>query len=381
MNIQSIAYPRQFAQPNANKSNNNSFRYGLTMASPLLKDTVSFQGTPKGANKTWEVNLELAKLVRKRLNESFKQVKKFMDTTFDDLVATEKYPKNPIAEVAYRLKLDTSIKEKTGSRKWRNADEIMENMTDLIGAKIVMRDPNKNKVDAVLDRFVTLIKSGKLELLEIENKRPMVVKGLSGREAAQYDYASLECLNKMIDIQESVWKKAQKGRKAPKVRHNLENDFTDANYCAIHFLFRLPGKNGATFELQLMGNDTNAVKKIDDIVWKKLDGKNPEGLSSEFNELFAPLSDPKFFEAEPNSKEIVEQAKNKFNKYRGELFLFQRNKDALPYSKKKKKEIFLPLQYKLFPTDIELKYNITSSDFDYNNIRDILARKKKVSKQ
>ena len=375
MNITAIKFFNPVLNTKQQENNNYQKRFNLTMASPLQKDTVSFKGTPKGANRAWDVNYGLAKDLNKALKEEFRKVEKFMNSTFDDLVATEKYPKNPISQIKARLKSDTSIQEKTGTRQWKNVEEILENMTDLIGAKIVVRDAAKNRVDSVLDRFIPLIKSGKIELLEIENKRPAIVKGLSDSEAARYDYASLDCLKKMIDIQEAKWKQIYKGKKRPKVNQNLENDFTNANYSAIHFLFRLPGKHSATFELQLMGDDVNAVKNIDDVVWKKLDGKNSSGFNEKFDKLFAPLTDPKFFENEPNGKEIVKAARDKFNKYRGDLFLFHREKDALPYTKKKKQQVFLPLQAKLFPTDIEIKYNISSSDFDFNNIAEILAKK------
>lgn len=377
MNITAIRFFNPVLNTKQQENKNYQKHFNLVMASPLEKDTVSFKATPKGANRACDISYGLAKDLNRALKEEFRRVEKFMNSTFDDLIATEKYPKNPISQIKARLKSDTSIQEKTGTRQWNSVEEILDNMTDLIGAKIVVRDAAKNTVDSVLDRFIPLIKSGKIELLEIENKRPKIVKGLSDNEAARYDYASLDCLRKIIDIQETKWKQIYKGKKRPKVNQNLENDFTNANYSAIHFLFRLPGKHSATFELQLMGDDVNAVKSIDDVVWKKLDGKNSSGFNEKFDKLFAPLTDSKFFENEPNGEEIVKAARDKFNKYRGELFLFHREKDALPYSKKKKQQVFLPLQMKLFPTDIEIKYGISSSDFDFNNISEILSKKAK----
>ena len=93
------------------------------------------------------------------------------------------------------------------------------------------------------------------------------------------------------------------------------------------------------------------------------------------------MINPKFFaeETENEAKELIKNAKDKFNQYRREMFLFQRMKADMPYSKKtaKKKEQFLPIQYQLFPSDIELKYGISSLDFDYNNIAKILERGRK----
>ncbi len=376
MNIPSITGFKLLPQNSEIRKQNadNRSLFGLRMASPLNIDTVSFTGTPKGADKAWEVSKITAKSVRKKLQAPANRVFRFVENTFNDLVANEKYPKNPLTEISCRLKSETSIAEKTGSRKWVNADEIVKHMTDLIGAKLVLRDSNKAKVDAVLDRFIPLIKSGKLELLEIENKRPIEIKGLEGSQAAQYDYASLEFLKKMTQIQNDIWKK---GGKKQKVKTRLEDDFTDANYCAIHFLFRLPGKTPATFELQVLGNNVNEAKHIDDIVWKKLNGKNSADSNPDFDKLFEPFVNKKFFAEEPNAKEIVDEAKAKFNKYRSEVFLVQRKKEPLPFSKRKKTEVFSPLMYKLFPSDIEIKYKLSSSDYDFNMLQKTLLRGKK----
>ena len=369
----------RLAAPNYETTKQNNInKFGLRMSSPLQADTVSFTGTPKLANKQWEISKEAARTVRRKLTSSAQKVENFMQNSFGDLVANEKYPKNPLSEIGFRLKSIDSIAEKTGSRQWSSIEEVLKEMTDLIGAKLVFRDATRNKVDAVLDRFIPLIKSRKVELLEVENKRPIIVKNLPEYQASEFDYASIDFLNKMISIQNDVWKK---GGNKQRVKKRLDDDFTKANYCATHFLFRLPGKTPVTFELQVLGNNVNEAKHIDDIVYKKLDGKNSSESNPEFDKLFEPLTNKKFFIKEPNAKEIVENAKEKFEKYRGEVFIFQRRKEPLPYHKKKPVELFLPLPYKLFPSDIEIKYGISSADFDYNNLNKVLQRgKKKVTK-
>ncbi len=374
MNIQQISnfIPKLAVGNNQNSNKSITTNFGLKMSSPLARDTVSFKGTPKVADKAWEINKATAMKIRKKLEPKAKRVFDLIDNTFGDLVATPKEPDGPILEIGKRLKSVGSIAEKTGSRQWINANEIIENMTDLIGAKIVLRDSNKATVDSVLSRFIPMIKSGTIELLEIENKRPAIVKGLPEADAAKYDYASINMLKKMANAQNAVWKK---GGNNSKVATKLDNDFTNANYCAIHYLFRIPGRNAVTFELQVLGNNTNKAKHVDDAVYKIMDGKNPSTTSDEFKNLFAPLAkDGKFFEKEPNAQEIVKNARDLFNKYRGEVFLFQRTKADMPYSKKKVKEQFLPIPYRLFPEDIERRYGISSYDFDFNNIAKIQQR-------
>ena len=72
-----------------------------------------------------------------------------------------------------------------------------------------------------------------------------------------------------------------------------------------------------------------------------------------------------------------EDAKNAIDAYRGEVFLFQRNKAVATVSKNKnKKEHFLPISHRVFPPEIEMKYKIHSEDYDFNNLYNILQRGK-----
>lgn len=49
-------------------------------------------------------------------------------------------------------------------------------------------------------------------------------------------------------------------------------DFTEVNYPAIHFLFKLPGET-RPFELMIMGKNVNAYKDLDDKLFKILNNK------------------------------------------------------------------------------------------------------------
>lgn len=411
MNIQTITslVPKTVMYDSKVNNGQITTNFGLKIDAPIKQDTLSFQGakvskvtkkcvnilkhtvensetavaenngiTNKVAAKTLEINRTTATAIYNKNLRTMQKVDDFFYNTFGDLVADAKNPNNPILKISCRPKSKNSIIEKTGSREWKSINEILENMTDLKGGKIVLRDSDKKTVDGVLDRLIPAIKSKSIELLEIENKRPKAVKGLPENEASKYDYASINMLEKLIDIQNEAWRK---GGSKEKVAAHLTDEFTPANYCAVHFLLRIPGVPNSTFEFQLMGHNTAIAKDIDDVVYKKLDGKNPANCPDAFNALFEPLINPKFFaeETENEAKELIKNAKDKFNQYRREMFLFQRMKADMPYSKKtaKKKEQFLPIQYQLFPNDIELKYGISSLDFDYNNIVKILERGKK----
>lgn len=373
MNIQKISsfIPKFAAADNSSNNKGIVTNFGVKITSPLQYDTVSFKSTNKVAAKAMEVNRETALRIHRRLIPQAQEAFSYIDNLFGDLVVSTKEPKNPILKIAKRLKSVDSIKEKTGSRNWVKTEEILavDGMTDLIGMKFELRDSNKSVVDSVLGRFIPEIKAGRSEILEIECKRPGVVKGKEEHEANKYDYANMSMLKKLVSTQNESWKKG--GRKQ-KISPNIPIDYTPANYCATHFLIRIPGKKPIVFELQVMGDNMNKGKHVDDPVYKELAGKEPKGVTKDFKKLFEPLTNPRFFEAEgeERAKEIVENAKSTFKKYRGEVMLYQREKADMPYTGKKgrHKEMFLPIPYKLFPSDIEVKYGISSLDFDYNNI-------------
>lgn len=411
MRIQAITnlIPQTSAQTNT-KDSNVMTNFGLKLNNPIEKDTVSFKQshkiskitkqagrilskevkaieetavesngiTNKLAAKSKEINRPTAMAIRAKILMSAQKVEKYLSTTFGDLIADAKHPNNPIHSIGFRVKGINSIVEKTGSRELINAKEIFADMTDLIGGKITLRDSDKRTVDGILDRLIPDIKSKRIELLEIENKRPKVVKGQEEHEASKYDYASISMLKKLIEVQNST---LRKGGSKQKVSAHLTDEYTPANYCAVHLLMRIPNVPNSTFELQIMGHNMDMAKKVDDKVYKKLDGKNPADCSEEFHKLFEPLINPKFFarETEARAKELTQNAKNTFNKYRAKMFLFQREKPDMSYSKKtaRRKEQFLPIKYQLFPSDIELKYGISSLDYDYNNIAKIIEREER----
>ena len=375
MNILQVNNLQNFNNIWFNKRNNSvEQKYGLKMADPLSKDTVSFKATSKAAQKALEANRSTVKNVRAAMQDSYKKINRMIDNLFADLEASEKYPKNPLSKISCRLKSEDSIKEKTGTREITSFDEITATMTDIIGTKLTIREPNKSVVDGILGRFIPLIKSGKLELLEIENKRPEIVKGLPESEASIYDYASADFLNMFADIQDTCHKK---GGSKKRVTRHIDDDFTKANYCAIHFLFRVPGKRPVVFECQVIGENVDKAKTIDDGLYKKLNGKNFANSTPKFDALFEPFTNPNFFAGEENAEKIVEDAKKAINDYRGEVFLFQRNKAVSTVTKNKnKKEHFLPISHRVFPPEIEMKYKISSEDYDFNNLYNILQKGK-----
>ncbi len=332
---------------NFQRTNNMYQNYGLRLSSPISCDTVSFgskktalKGIEKAAKQVCErtnktVNAEdkkhgatyaLAKEVHDYATLRHKKVVRFFENIFKDLVATEKEPNNPILKIGDRVKSADSIHGKSRARHWSDFDTIVDKMEDINGLKIVLnKGVTKAETDSILDRLISYINSGALELLEVENKRPWAVHGLPENKAGKYDYASVNKLRKLIDIQSGLWNSKKNSAKYADAlarlnkckEETLTKDMKEGNnYSAVHFIFRLPGKNPTKFELQVIGSEVDKVKHVDDVVWKYLDGKN------------APA---KYNPIRPMIEEMTQEenisARKEFDRYRADLFLSQREKE------------------------------------------------------
>lgn len=338
-----------FSAVNANNTRNNSnTRFGLKMTAPLTCDTVSFGATKKNVtneDKKYGVNLKTAKEVHNEALLMQPKVREFADKTWGKYLVTQDNPKNSILKIADRCKSPLSIKEKSETRHLNNKKEIFEKITDLNGMKLVMRDASKDAVDKVLMELVLPIRKGEVELIEIENKRPIATKYKQGAEARKYDYASYEILKGLERLQNQENKKTTK-RKNKKVRVDMD-DYTDTNYSAIHMLLRLKGEK-RPFELTIMGADVNQLKDLDDKLFKILNGKDVEDKYKPIKKLVKPLT-----------KEGNEDLLEKFNNYRADAFLFQRNKAPSSFAMQDKPVHFLPLSEDLDPRlDLTELYNL-----------------------
>ncbi len=347
MNIPQIMGLRFTPQVSENRVKNNSCNYGLTMTKPLAYDTVSFGATAKMLNSRTEgISLQVARNVSKAAEPMQEKIQKFMNGLFGDLVATELNPKNPVLKICGRVKTPKSIVEKSATRQYNCKAEVLDFMTDLNGAKIVFRDGRKKVVEKVLSRFLQPIEKGEIELIEIENKRPKATLKMKRSAKEQYDYASIDFLEKLQRAQEEKWESLG-AREERLVRFDM-SDITDINYPAIHFLLKFP-EELRPFELMVMGKDVNDIKELDDKLFKILNNKDIDKKYKPLVDVVKPLM-------EPGNQQYLE----KMNQYRGDAFLFQREKepnafvgalDTPPY--------FLPLKYNLPPVyDLNNLYRI-----------------------
>ena len=332
-----------------------SYNHNFSLTQPLAHDTVTFSGkykkakslkqgikkltetvgTPKEliigkkgdtsniAVEFSDVPMDMAKKVYKAAKPEQIKIDNYIKDLFQDMLVTKYNPQNAIVEIKGRVKSDFSIREKALTRKWFTKDKILKNMTDLNGEKIILRDGKRECVHGVLERIIKEIEAGRLELVEIENKRPIITKSMEGREALKYDYTEIEVLDKMVNCMK---------KKHPKKRVLYKPvDYTESNYPGLHFLFKFP-KAERCFEVQLMGYDVALYKDLDDIIYKILGNKKVDPKYDRIVEKIKKLN-------EPQNAEIKEG----FNKYRSNVFYIQRRKAPHIRCDEKYTEYFLPI--------------------------------------
>lgn len=332
--------------------------FGLKMQEPIKTDTLSFKATAKMLQSRSQggVSLSVAKSISKAAEPMQKKAEAFLNDLLGDLVATELNPNNPIYKIGGRVKTPKSIVEKSATRQYNSKSEVLDFMTDLNGTKIVMRDARKKTVEEILTRLINPIQKGEIELLEIENKRPNITKRLKGIDKEKYDYASSDFLEHLQRIQETKWESLN--LKEPRRVHLDQNDLTEVNYSAIHFLLKLPGEP-RPFELMLMGKDVNDIKELDDKLFKILNNKDIDKKYKPLVDIVKPLM-------EPGNKQYLE----KFNQYRGDAFIFQREKDPNTFfTPENTPSYFLPLKYNLPPA------------YDLNNLNRIMLECEQTAKR
>ena len=353
-------YKTAFFNLNNNPPRATYPNFGLKMPAQLNCDTVSFGAvTPKiRGSHINDIPRPTAKKIYDVAVKRQKRIEVLFNELFGDMVATEYLPYNPIKELKGRPKKVNSIIDKVTTlienfgTKWEKKDYILENLTDLNGMKIILRDGSRKSVNTILERFSKAIKEGKLELVEVENKRPSATQGKKRFNAEKYDYATVERVQEFVSNAE----KHQKN----KVNYKSDKpDYTEVNYTALHFLFKIPGTK-YSFEVQLMGHDVSIYKDLDDIFYKILNGKNVDPKYQKIIDIIAPLNDI-------GNTVIKEQ----FNRYRGNVFLFQREK--APHIGKHT-EYFLPIKD-------EIKDPIMREKLDMNNLYKIFLECQEEAKK
>ena len=336
MNVQKINHVQNSHAQIMITNNRTAFQYtnyGIQLKQPMVADTISFKAktakvskeikaalarkearrlrdlkqiaeaknTPakthqtkkslKGEERKQGIPMSNAKQVREIILAPQKQIHNFMNRIFGDLKISSLSPKNILFDFSDRAKSALSIKEKSSTREWNSIKEVLSNMTDLNGAKIVMNyKTGKAETEAALDRLIPLIKTKQIILHEIELQRPGSIKSYdSETEKEKFDYVTRAFLDKLEDAQEEVINGLETNADKIVLIDRPLPKYTKRNYCALHLILQLNEKNSRPFELQIMGARMAKGKPLDDEGYKYFEGKEIGKQYAKLIELWEPL--------------------------------------------------------------------------------------------
>lgn len=359
LSVNSFKFNTLFGNNNSQSSTLAMPRFGLTMPKPLSKDTVSFNGISP-SKKMIKMNAGIPKrdAITAHLSATNVQpeITNYFKKLFEPITTSKTTPLNPVEDVRGRAKGILSIWEKANTKELDTLEKVYLNMTDLNGVKVVLRDGSDKSVGMALATLMAGITSGALILEEVEVKRPLSAKDLKKSEIAKYDYVAPYEMMKFVNEAKNISGKD--------VKYDLDTDYTCSNYTAVHFLFKFPSASRG-FELQMMGHDVSLFKGMDDIFFKILDNKKVDQEFKPIEKLIKPLM-----------RKQNDLYLEKFNKYRADSFLFQREKEPRT-STGEVAEFFLPLKYDIpyqkLISDKDYQflaetYGIIGNPYDFNNI-------------
>lgn len=270
---------------------------------PLKCDTVSFRQTPKTKGDVrFGISVKDAQKIHNEATESAKYLENQLNCIFPDMIKSEDNPDGIMNKPIIRIKTPKSIREKSATRRWINADEVKSNMTDIVGARIILNNSNTESVDEVISRIAKAERDNKLQIVEIENYRPEPEIDDDGNITHSYDYASPKALRKL---------KAEIDKKGTMISKRDED--IPSGYMAIHLLTKLP--NGFTGEIQIMGADVAKLKDIEDLCYKIKSGKSVDKKYATVENMLKPLKN--------NDDAIL---RREFNNYTRKSYKYQRDK-------------------------------------------------------
>ncbi|MCM1265684.1 MAG: hypothetical protein NC200_05745 [Candidatus Gastranaerophilales bacterium] len=268
------------AKPTSFDNKYTSFqpRFGLKMAKPLAADTVSFTGEAptnkrKNGNEEPAISIDLAQKINEMYTEPHKQTKYILEQEFKDILSTPE--KKSHLTMSDRIKTPKSIQEKATTRGWSTKKEIINHMGDISGFCFVMEDKKAEK--AFINRFSELVRTGKINVVEIEYHRrePLYKKN---QVVKSYDSMSMENLQKL--------KKTVINAKNPTTQFYHEID-SMSGYSGLHITIKTP--YGTMSEIQLVPRSVYNAKVPENLLYKIRNGKNVPDKFKYIEPFLAPL--------------------------------------------------------------------------------------------
>lgn len=356
MNIPKILNFNAKSEYTGQQASNNSCyttNYGLKMAAPIKKDTVSFkakESTLKNiGDKSSKISNSAAKQLIKIVEPAHNKFVKFMYEVFGDVMSTPE--KKGLFTYKERLKSEFSIREKSASlqemlkkdgheellRKYntmKKQDFYLEEMKDISGNAFILDDARGFQV--FTKRLIELIKNRKINVVDLEYYRiPPINKG---RKSISFDSLNTNYIGKIASAIDDV-----KGN----IKATPYEQPSPAGYSGLHITVK--HEDGNYTEIQVMTRAMWNLKEIENLYYKMKYGKavNPKYDCAEpFWDKLKPVDEY----ATDKEKKPHAVFMEKLKQYTKEAYIERLKR---PYEDRK---TFLS------PTDPEL------SDFDFNKI-------------
>ena len=309
-NISFLNFKSQSQQ--INKKNDSVIKFvSKPNLAPLAHDTVSFSGNFQydgysdeflNRNHDWRKVLK-CKEACKAVSEDAKPTNNYLRDTlkqyFEEEVYDEKTnPKGRIEAIRARVKSADSVEEKIASKiesafasdygdikekifTVRSEKEIKQNIKDISGARIVVREDVDGAMDDVVKKLCKMIEDENLIIGEIENH-------LSPEEGAP-SYFTEEQLKKI----ETIVNRVRVMNVCEPIRYKSQPQKT--GYMALHLALdtryapKLRKHQGYWSELQILGSDVELLKDIEDFCYKLKKGmgvKSHDIAYTPFERLF-----------------------------------------------------------------------------------------------
>ncbi len=211
---------------------------------------------------------------------------------------------------------------------------------DIVGARILLRDADPEYTSIIINALKKAVEDGKLKITSIENNVPDPDKLPPDKQISDYLYATDAQLRSLAKASgaELIKNKSKTGYLAVHINVDLSNKAFERNNGVF---------NGYSGEIQIIGEDVEKLKDIEDLCYKLKDNKNAIHIAYKpFREHFL--------------KYYNESTKDAFDDYTYALYLAQR---ALKTGTKRNT---------VFPTLAELGFDTKlPPELDFNLLRKI----------
>lgn len=309
---------------------------------PLNCDKVSFTSNASLNRALMNAynNKAVCEEVYKNAAVAHNALKKLLNKSLLPFVANKQNPHGMIAKIVTRIKTPDSIREKAAGEleETINRSEMAFNPNfpenikqvcrDIVGARIVLRKAEPKQMSEMIDVLIEEVRKRNLKIISIENNR-------SDKIDKKYEYVSQDDLKRLVDAVNEMRGEGE----APVTVQNIN---TKSGYMALHLNIDLSNPNykakntGYFGEIQIVGEDVERLKDVEDFCYKIKLGKDIKGGDPSYRPFV------EYFSNYMNDNARYPNLRDDFRKYTLSAYIRQRMKKPKHLDDKTKKDFSLP---------------------------------------